>query len=221
MTATTHTHRDHAYNNYQFEDCPIFMSEKGWASIENVRATKDNPRHRWIPLGDYTATVVKEGDVIDLGGREIECIDFGGCHAPSSIAFFDRKYGILFPGDEFDGGQVLINPREESCVEKYRDNLLHVKQVCGDRLKAICPPHNGSPIDPLFLDYMLENCERILSGIEGDKDTASMTYLLNPHETRTEKELQEIRFDKNRRRSEWKGTSIVYNLDRIWLADLK
>ena len=34
----------------------------------------------------------------------------------------------------------------------------------------IYPPNNSSPMDASFIDADIENCERIMSGIEGDRD---------------------------------------------------
>lgn len=51
--------------------------------------------------GEYERIVVKEGDVIDLGGRKLEVIELSG-HTRGSLAFLDRKNRVIFTGDEMD-----------------------------------------------------------------------------------------------------------------------
>jgi glyoxylase-like metal-dependent hydrolase (beta-lactamase superfamily II) len=227
IVCSTHSHFDHTGNNYLFEDRSIYMSQIAWEEVQENRIKKPE----WAK-GTYVPKIVKDGDVIDLGERQLECIDFCGCHSPSSIVYLDSKYGCLFTGDEFEGGQVLIGGmpgvKSNSCVELYHDNLLKLKKRVQGRFTCICPPHNGSPLDPLTLDNMIENCERILSGHEGMTDVGSMSFGLNPQSYHdvpfktTGIHDSSARLSRNAgisRRSEWKGTSIVYNCNRVFYRD--
>ena len=217
VVISTHSHGDHTANNYMFEDCPIYMSEISWEEIKANRekAASGDETHPGWSKGTYVPTIVKDGDIIDLGGRTLECIKFAGCHSDSSMVYLDSKYGCLFTGDEFEGGQVLVmGARGDNCIEKYHDNLLKLRERVNGRATCVCPPHNGSPCDIMILDYMIENCERIMNGIEGMKDVRSMTFGLNPHGYSISRMA-----DENVRRSEWMGTSIVYNTKRIFYKD--
>lgn len=218
MVASTHSHGDHTLCNGLFNDCPIYMSQIAWEEIQAGRATGFKGKDKDYIVGDYVPTIVKEGDIIDLGGREVEVIRFGGCHSPGSVAYLDKKYGILFTGDEMESGQVLMQGEfrgGNNSVELYRENLLHLKEYA-DQFDTICPPHNGSPMHAKVVDYFIENCDRIMSGIEGERDIGSVSYLLGPHEPRSPERVKSLRFDPNARRSEWMGTSIVYSIDRIF-----
>lgn len=220
MVASSHSHFDHTLANGQFNDCPIYMSEIAWQEILQKRIVGFGPKAEGHIIGDYTAHVLRPGDTIDLGGREIEAISFGGCHSLGSIGYLDKKYGIFFPGDEMESGQVLIQGDSRggiNSVELYLENLRGLKKRA-DEFDMICPAHNGTPMHAMVIDYFIENCERILSGIHGDKDVASMSYLLNPHESRPPEQVKALRSDPNIRRSEWMGTSIVYSLDRVFKA---
>lgn len=224
MVASTHSHFDHTGNNGQFNDCPIYMSQIAWQEIQDQRSSGFFHRVKGDGYieGDYVPCIVKEGDIIDLGNREVEVIEFGGCHSGSSIGYLDRKYGIFFPGDELESGQVLMQGDDRggrNCVERMRDNLLHLKER-KDEIQIICPPHNGSPMHPLIADYFLENCERIMSGIEGGKEIGSFTYLLAPNETRPPEKVERLLHDPYVRRSEWKGTSIIYSTNRIFYSQI-
>ena len=234
VVVCSHSHGDHTANNYQFEGCPIYMTEVCW---EEIQESRKRPRpgmpNGWDTPLNYEPTIVKPGDVIDLGGRGLEVIEFNGCHSASSAAYLDTKYGCLFTGDEFEGGQVLVGgaASKKNSVEFYRDNLVKLRDVVAGRATCICPPHNGSPLDPLTLDNMIENCERIMSGIPGMEDVSSMSYGRNPQSyhnlpfTRDPDEVNDgmARLERGKGtalRSEWKGTSIVYNRNRVFLKDL-
>ena len=224
MVASTHSHMDHTGNNGAFNDCPIYMSQIAWEEVQEQRREGefDTPRHRGLIQGDYVPTIIKPGDVIDIGERQIEAVEFGGCHSNSSIGYIDHGQRIFFPGDEMESGQVLMQGDfrgGRNCVELYRENLLRIKAREAE-FDIICPPHNGTPMHRKIIDYFIENCDRILAGIEGEKDIGSMSYLLGPHEPRGPERVKELRFDPMSRRSEWKGTSIVYSLNRIYRKDI-
>jgi glyoxylase-like metal-dependent hydrolase (beta-lactamase superfamily II) len=162
-------------------------------------------------MGSYVPTLLKSGDIIDLGKREIEVLPYNPCHSPTSLIYLDRTRGILFPGDEIDSGQINIWGQP---VETFRDNMLSLKKR-GDDFDMICPAHNGTPMHAKILDYYIENCERIMDGIEGDMDKGSTSYLLNPFESRSAESVEQRRWDPDIRRSEWKGTAINYNIHLI------
>lgn len=223
MVASTHGHADHTNANWMFDDRPIYMSEFAWNEIQ-ARRELDEIAGRWggNKPGNYVPILIKPGDIIDLGNRQIEVIPYEGSHSLGSLLFLDRKYGILFTGDEIECGQMLVmgNRSSVNCVERLRDNLQSLVSNWGDKITMLCPPHNGSPIDAKFLEYLVENCNRILSGIEGESDVGSTSYLYNPMEDRSPEKIKAIIDDPMIRRSEWMGTSIVYSKDRIFKNQL-
>lgn len=225
LVASTHSHFDHTGNNGQFNDCPIYMSQIAWEEIQRQRETgffEKEKKNQYIQ-GDYIPNIIQEGDRIDLGDREIEVISFGGCHSSGSIAFLDHKHGLFFPGDELESGQALMQGDDrggENCVERMRDNILHLSSWKSE-IKMVCSPHNGSPMDPQIIDFYLENCERILRGIEGSREIGSFTYLLGPNETRPAEKVQRLLHDPYTRRSEWKGSSIIYSTNRVYYTQIK
>lgn len=218
LVANTHSHRDHTYANYLFDDCTIYMSELCQKDLKAQREAPAQWRERDIALGmthvsQNEGTVVRPGDVIDLGGREIEVLgNFTPCHAPSSLMYLDRTAGILFTGDEIDPGQINI---WNQSVETFRRNVMNLIERRGE-FDMICAPHNGTPMHAKCLDYYVENCDRVMNGIEGDLDVGSMTYLLNPFEGRSPESIEHRRWDPVTRRSEWMGTALNYNVDLIF-----
>lgn len=222
--ACTHSHHDHTNANWMFNDCPFFMSQIAWEETQARRELSDE-EGRWFghQRGDYVPQVLKPGDVLDLGNREIEILPYEGSHSAGSLLYFDRKYGVLFTGDEIESGQMLVSGRPGSkvTVEGLRENVARLIEGWGDKIDILCPPHNGAPIHVRFLEYIVENCDRIMSGEEaGDMDVGSMSYLYNPLEDRPTEQIQRVLNDPKIRRSEWMGTSIVFNADRIFKKDV-
>jgi glyoxylase-like metal-dependent hydrolase (beta-lactamase superfamily II) len=102
MVANTHFHFDHTALNAYFDKA--LMSA---ATAE--KATTPFPSFTGIYFPrDYPVQILKAGDVIHLGGRDIEVI-MGGNHTPGSTLFLDRQQRVLFAGDEFMAGGVRVN----------------------------------------------------------------------------------------------------------------
>jgi glyoxylase-like metal-dependent hydrolase (beta-lactamase superfamily II) len=221
----SHSHHDHTNANWMFNDLPIYMSAYAWQEIQERRKLSDE-EGKWMghPHGDYVPRLLKPGDTLDLGGRVIEVLPYEGCHSPGSLIYLDHKYHLLFTGDEIECGQILIGGgpgrRSTASVEKLRDNLNNILEGWGKEIDMVCPPHNGSPFDVHFLKYLVENCERIMAGKEGIDDVGSMSYLYNPLEDRSEEQIRRTLEDPDLKRSEWKGTSIVYRTDHIFRAQV-
>ena len=213
QVANTHGHFDHTGSNGQFSGCPIYMSE--YATQECKRIFPHlNPDDYSV---DYEPLAIDEGHIFDLGDRKVEAVAIG-CHSPGSFAYLDHKHKLLFTGDELESGQVLINDVRNigyASVERYLANMKKLKERISE-FDTICPAHNGSPMDASIIDAFIENCQRILSGIDGKRDISSSTYLHGrPDDPRGAQSVQ-LRTNPLYRRSEWKGTSIVYNINRVF-----
>jgi glyoxylase-like metal-dependent hydrolase (beta-lactamase superfamily II) len=102
IVANTHSHFDHTALNSLFDKA--LMSEE-----TAQKATMPFPSFAGIQFPrDYPKQILHAGDVIHLGGRDIEVI-MGGNHTPGSTLFLDRKQRILFAGDEFMPGGLRVN----------------------------------------------------------------------------------------------------------------
>ena len=117
----------------------------------------------------YLVTIVGDGDIIDLGGRTLEVFEIPA-HAPSSIAFLDRKERILFSGDEVDKGVMLYWMQDEPqpTIEQYALNMEKLLQQRKD-YDFICGGHEQVMADASLVEDYLEHDRRILSGIEGEQ----------------------------------------------------
>jgi glyoxylase-like metal-dependent hydrolase (beta-lactamase superfamily II) len=196
IAANTHGHFDHTGGNGWFERA--YMSAKAAEIAKTPYPSKEALKY---PL-DYPVTIVGDGDTIDLGNRDLEVIEIPA-HAPSSIAFLDRKERILFTGDEVGTHVMLYWMQDEPqpTVEQHAQNmeklLKHRKEF-----DFICAGHDQVMGDPSLIEDYLEHDRRIMSGLEGDP----MVMLADgPVDFR----MYQIEF---KRTSTYKGTSIGYDL---------
>jgi glyoxylase-like metal-dependent hydrolase (beta-lactamase superfamily II) len=159
--ANTHGHFDHTGGNGWFERA--YMSAK---ALEIAKIPYPSKTSLPYPL-DYVVTVVGDGDRIELGGRDLEVIEIPA-HAPSSIAFLDKKERILFSGDEIAKGVMLYwqQPEPQPTVEQHARNieklLKHRKEF-----DFICSGHGEGLDDTTLIDVLLEHDHWIMAGNEG------------------------------------------------------
>ncbi len=161
--ANTHGHFDHTGGNGWFERA--FMSAK---ALEIAKTPYPSKASQNYPL-DYPVTIVGDGDTIDLGNRLLEVFEIPA-HAPSSIAFLDRKERIMFTGDEA-GNHVMLywmQPEPQPTIQQHAQNmeklLKHRKEF-----DFICDGHELVMGDASLVEDYLEHDRRIMSGlIEGE-----------------------------------------------------
>ncbi len=81
-------------------------------------------------------TIVKEGDVIDLGGFVFEVVDMAG-HTPGQVGLYDRTHKVMFCGDHILGKitpNITYWLRELDSLGQYMDNLKKVREMEVDHL---------------------------------------------------------------------------------------
>jgi len=198
--ANTHGHFDHTGGNGWFERA--YMSEK---ALEIAKIPYPSKASLDYPL-DYPVTIVGDGDVINLGDRALEVFEIPA-HAPSSIAFLDRKERILFSGDEVGDFVMLYWMQEEPqpTVEQHAHNmekLLNHREA----FDFICAGHGEGMVAASLVEDYLEHDHRILSGrIEGEQMVMHDDY---PEDLR----MYQLEF---KRTSTYKGTGLGYDIRYI------
>ena len=142
----THGDMDHVGSNAQFDAFYMHPDEE-----ENFRR------------GDRGGKIlpVREGDVIDLGKRELEIIHLPG-HTPGSIALLDRSRRVLISGDPIQDGRIYMFGRFRN-MGKYIQSLEHL-QPWRDRFDAIWPSHGSFPVSPELIDKLHDCAIRVLEG---------------------------------------------------------
>ncbi len=200
IAANTHGHFDHTGGNGWFER--TYMSAK---ALEIAKIPYPSKASLDYPL-DYLVTIVGDGDTIDLGNRVLEVFEIPA-HAPSSIAFLDRKERILFTGDEVDTHVMLYWMQDEPqpAIEQHAQNmeklLKHRKEF-----DFICAGHEQVMGDASLVEEYLEHDRRIMSGIEGEQMVMRAD---GPKDFR----MHQIEF---KRSSVYKGTSLGYDLRYVF-----
>ena len=65
----------------------------------------------WAPGPAPTPDLLADGDVVDLGGRELRVLHTPG-HSPDSVCFLDERAGLLFGGDTINTGPAYAQAPE-------------------------------------------------------------------------------------------------------------
>ncbi len=205
--ANTHGHFDHTGGNGWFESA--FMS----ANALDI-AIKPYPSRAAFnyPL-DYMKTVVGDGDKIDLGNRSLEVIEIPA-HAPSSIAFLDRKERILFTGDEVAPNVMLYWMQEEPqpTIEQHAQNMRKILEY-RQAFDFICSGHGTKLDDSCLVDYLLEHDQRIMSGECVGEQMVPMKDPGNDGPNPLDFRMYQIEF---KRVSVYKNTTIGYDVRYIF-----
>lgn len=142
----THADADHVASNAQFESFYMHPAEE--------------PNYRRGGRGGEILPVL-EGDVIDLGGRELEIIHLPG-HTPGSIALLDRSSRVLISGDPIQDGRIFMFGRFRD-LDLYIRSLEHL-QAWRDRFDEVWPSHASLPVSPGLIDKLYEGAQKVLEG---------------------------------------------------------
>ena len=97
-------------------------------------------------MGDYKGKIkyLVDGQVFDLGGREIEVVFTPG-HTPGSTTFMDKAAGYGFSGDAFGSGNLLLTTNWSTLLITCQRTLEYMKKY---NITKLYPGH-----------YMGSNCE--------------------------------------------------------------
>lgn len=147
----THADRDHVGSNDEFDS--FYMNPAEASNYYNTNKKTG------------TIIPVSDGDIIDLGDREIEIVTLPG-HTPGSIAVLDRNNKVLFSGDPIQDGDIFMFgvQREMHAYLLSLEKLENYK----DRFDAIYPSHGTFPVGPELIDALHEGAVRVMNGeVEG------------------------------------------------------
>ena len=142
----THADGDHTGSNAQFAKIymhpleePVYRAKGGVGEIVPVR----------------------EGDVIDLGGRPLRIFNLPG-HTPGSIAILDENARVLIGGDSIQDGRIFMFGSHRN-MRDYNCSMKRLKEHVGD-FDEVWPSHSSIPVKPELIDQLIDGSEAILSG---------------------------------------------------------
>ena len=173
----SHTHFDHTGGNAEFSE--IFNEDtefsranaKGQSNAYSRDALAPQRLCGPLPPGvhpdAYTIRPwqvthwIRDGEHIDLGGRELEVIFTPG-HTPDSLSLLDRRRGLLFTGDTFYPGPIyLFTP--ETDFAAYAQSVARLAQLVA-HIRLLLPGHNVPIAAPESLARLNDSVKSVQSG---------------------------------------------------------
>ena len=152
MLLNTHADMDHIGSNSQFETFYMHPDDE-----EHYR--KSGGKGRIIP--------VREGDTLDLGGRELKIIHLPG-HTAGSIAVLDMSRRVLISGDPIQEHGRIFMFGEHRNMQDYIASLEHLKSWT-DEFDEIWPSHADIPVKSELIGKLHDGAQRIMDGAVGGK----------------------------------------------------
>ena len=190
VLANTHAHSDHFGGNFFFDSC--YMHHRDIGSFQEgigvvkkqqiVDLAKETalPEYRdrilpddhfsdWHPMKIFP---LYDGDVFDLGDRQIEVLEVGG-HTAGSVILIDPLTRIAYTGDACNGNTLLEFPNSLPIIS-YMRALLRLKEHLGKFDKM----YGGHEIfDPSIVDEAIETVARVVAGTDDHEErTGIMGY---------------------------------------------
>ncbi|MDS1001915.1 MBL fold metallo-hydrolase [Clostridium sporogenes] len=179
----THIHWDHIGGHKFFPDFYAHEDELNWLNGEfplTLKQIKDMVVDRCdLPEGynvdNYkffqgTPTMVlKDNDIIDIGGRSIQVLHTPG-HSPGHICFFEKERGYLFTGD-LVYKDTLFAYYPSTDPKAY---LKSIERVATLPVKKVFPAHHSLDIHPEILIRMRDAFRQLES--EGKLHHGSGTF---------------------------------------------
>ncbi len=160
MLVATHVHPDHVGSIDYFPEIYI-----------NPADTVNIPQF----MPDYQGEVkyLEDGEIIDLGGRQLEVVFTPG-HTPGSTTFIDKAAHYGFSGDSFGSGNLLVFTdistllvgceKASAAMEKYDIGFLYPGHYFGSNLET-----------KQRVDDLVTICKDVLSGkLEGEENAGGM-----------------------------------------------
>lgn len=143
----THADRDHLGSINKFETFYMHPAES-----VNYYNDKNNT---------VSFTPVEDGEIIDLGERELEVLLVPG-HTTGSIALLDSKYRALFSGDTVQNGEIfMFNAFSE--INAFVCSLDKLR-CYSDEFDVIYPSHAAFELKPDFIDELKKGALRMING---------------------------------------------------------
>ena len=150
MLALTHGHGDHVGGVISFPEV--------WISPADTSMIGQGARHYGIKMN-----LLSDGEIIDLGGRQIEVLATPG-HTSGSITFFDKERGYGFSGDAFGSTNLLLFTNSFRTLASTLDRTL--AYVKANDIKILYPGHYHGD-NPETLQRLLDMkrmTQEVLSG---------------------------------------------------------
>lgn len=171
--AATHIHWDHVGGHKYYPDFCAHEAELNWLNGE-FPLTMDTIRGMVtdrceLPDGydvngyeffqGKPARVLRDGDIIDIGGRALRVLHTPG-HSPGHMCFFEEARGYLFTGD-LVYKDVLFAYYPSTDPEAYLSSL---ERIAALPVKRVFPGHHSLDVQPEILARIRDAFRRLKAG---------------------------------------------------------
>lgn len=164
MLVVTHVHPDHTGSSIDvFPE--IYLNQADTMLIP-----------RMMPNYKGKVRFLKDGEIIDLGGRSLEVVFTPG-HTPGSVTFIDKKAGYGFSGDSFGSGNLLLGTDFSTLIATCKKTSAIMEQY---GIKVLYPGHFfGKNVETKKrVDDMITLSKDVLSGkVKGKENPNGMMGL--------------------------------------------
>jgi hydroxyacylglutathione hydrolase len=150
IVVITHAHGDHAGSIGFFKE--IYM----------------HPADTLLSLRKFEGKInfVKDGDVFDLGGTQIE-VSHMPAHTPGSIVLLDKKAGNCYSGDAFGANHVWLQLKPLSPLQTYVNSCLKMEKLMDSGINKVYCGHYvyiKKPYDKSYITTMRQLAEALIHG---------------------------------------------------------
>jgi glyoxylase-like metal-dependent hydrolase (beta-lactamase superfamily II) len=173
----SHTHFDHVGGNADFQeiwnrDLPYTLQNmRGESNVYSRDALAPERLCGALPPGMSSKSylirtwksthTLQNGELVDLGGRELEVI-FAPGHTPDSLVLLDRKNGLLFTGDTFYPGPIYLFVPETDFAA-YARSVAELAAL-EPQIKLLLPGHNVPVAAPFYLKRLADAVQQVHRG---------------------------------------------------------
>lgn len=157
--ACTHVHPDHVGGNIYYAEALLHPAE--FDRYQDMFRPEQMPE----PLRGLRPAVPKEmndGEIIDLGGRQVEVIHTQG-HTPGSCCLLDVQGRVLVTGDSVLRNTTWLLFPYSLTVEEHNASLRKLSAMRG-RFDSLLTGHTRGMQPVSLLDDLLEASNAILAG---------------------------------------------------------
>jgi glyoxylase-like metal-dependent hydrolase (beta-lactamase superfamily II) len=121
-----------------------------------------SPRN-WRIVPTAPTQLLRDGDVLDLGGRKLHVIHTPG-HTVDGICLFDDASGALFGGDTIMAGPIYTHLPTGDLGDLARSARRLATEVLSDVKIIYCQHMLRYSVDPAFVSEIADGAESVLEG---------------------------------------------------------
>lgn len=148
----SHADGDHTGGDGPFDQVTLHRAE-----LESYREKRPDETVKY--------TFVEDGEVLDLGGRQLEVVHLPG-HTPGHIVLLDRANRLVLGGDMVQLGAAVFLFGVWRNVPQYVDSLvaLRARAEAGE-FDRVLSCHGETTLPAAFLDELIEGARRLRDGL--------------------------------------------------------